>query len=813
MKGTEALSRLFTYELDLLSLDHTIAISDLLGQSMTVTLETRLEGVRYFNGVVSRFSYVGSHGLYARYQATLRPSVWFLTRAANCRIAQGESSVDIFKRILGDHGTSDIDISGIAAPPVREYCTQYRESDFDFINRILEHDGIYYYFRHEDGKHTLVLADNIGCHSARPNYETLPWDPEGSSASSEDDRFLEWYLTQEVQTGVYSHTDYDFTKPKAKLETRGVIARTHPNADLEAYDYPGRYVETSVGETIARMRIEEKQTLFEFGYGSGTVRGVGCGDLFTMTDHPRPDLNLEYLVISSSFQGCNPEYETSMETAPAPFRCNVTAVDARVHYRPERITVRPTVQGPQTARVTGPGSEPWTDEYGRVKVHFHWDRTGPTNENSSCWVRVSQASAGKNWGAMFLPHPGQEVIVDFLEGDPDQPIVTGRVYNADNMPPKELPSLNRISMIRDEYGNQLVFDSTPGSEHIRLSSPHHQSSLVLGQSTVDVTWSNKTVYTLGTTWTHSKGDSASFAVGNWFSYKKGLGLDIQLASSAAVQLGSAVSLNIGGKLNLQAGVEVSLTAAVKAGFGWSRELNYNKAAYARLAKEDIKMDSEKEVWLCGGKNDATIVKAGTDEITLAFGEGQPRSTGRDLAIPGAIIASAGSLASTAGQYWSQSAEYESTIKNATDSWKFNEKKDEATAKLDVEKLSLSTGGNVTEAVGYLATIAGAVMAVAGKDIADPKHTAEKAKITINEHGVLIQSGDDKSMLKDPGVKILGKNQCGAWFDDNGIVEIVSKSGDIFIRTGGTIHLDANVVCTKDLDVKGNFTDPRTASKQ
>lgn len=818
MNGREELGRLFTYELELLSADHSISMSDLLGQSVTVKMATRMDGVRHFNGIVSRFSYVGSYGQYARYQATLKPAVWFLTRAANCRIAQGETSVDILKRILGDHGISDIDSAGIVVPPPREYCTQYRETDFDFVSRIIEHDGLYYYFLHEDGKHTLVLADGIGCHSTQPNYESLPWAPEGKLESFDDDRLLEWYVTQEVQTGVYSHTDYDFTKPKAKLETRGKISREHPSAEQEQYDYPGRYVETGIGETLAKIRIEEKQTLFEFAHGSGTARGVGCGALFSLTDHPRTDLDREYLIIAASYEFRNPEYETGMVVDVPSFTCHLTAVDARVQYRPARITTRPTVQGPQTARVTGPGAEPWTDEYGRVKVHFHWDRTGPTNEDSSCWVRVSQMSAGKNWGAMFLPHPGQEVIVDFLEGDPDQPIVIGRVYNADNMPPKSLPGLNRVSIIRDEFGNQITFDATPGAEHIRLSSPSHLSSLVLGQSQINITYSNKSVFTMGYVWTHTAGNSATYTIGNTFNYRKGLSCDVQLASSLAVQTGSKAEIFIGGKVNVQVGVEVNATAAVKYSFGWSRELNFNKAAYARVSKQDIKMDSEQEVWLCGGPKDSTIIKAGVNELTLTFGVGVDRPSVKDIApLVGGILAGAGSLAMTVGQYWSQSSAQESRIQDAVKQWNLNVNDDEKTGLLNVDSEWEGVAPNILEGIGFLSTIGAAAAGVAGGDVADPKHATEKAKITINEHGVLVQSGNSKDFEKKPGVKLDAKANAIIWLEDSGVIKIISaNSQDILVQSGGaaTITLDApDVIITGNLEVKKGFKQPNQENQK
>ena len=394
MDGSEALSQLFCYNLVLLSLDHSIDINAVLGKHMTVRAETREDGVRHFDGVVSNFSYHGSHGKYARYEATLRPWLWFLTRSADCRIFQGDSSVDIAKKIFGDHGFADFDPTKITTPPKREYCTQYRESAFDFLSRLFEHDGIYYFFQHEPGKHKLVLADGAKCHATVPKYETIQFFPEGSPGSSEADRLLEWNVTQTLETGAFAHTDYDFTKPKAKLETRSVISREHAQATLEVFDYPGRYAETGAGETLARARIEELQASHEVAHGSGTVRGLGAGTLFTLTEHPRASLNKSYLVVSANYVLANPEYETGQGGATEPvFNAWLTATPEKNTYRPPRVTRKQRVQGPQTATVTGEGSDVWTDQYGRIKVHFHWDHKGSADAASSCWLRTDATPA------------------------------------------------------------------------------------------------------------------------------------------------------------------------------------------------------------------------------------------------------------------------------------------------------------------------------------------------------------------------------------------------------------------------------------
>lgn len=652
MSGSETLGRLFTYELELLSTDHEIAMADVLGQHLTVRANIRNEGERFFDGIVSRFSYVGNYGQYARYQATLRPWLWFLTRTADCRIFQGDTTVDIMKKIFGEYGFSDLDLARIATPPVREYCTQYRESAFAFLSRLAEDDGIYYYFTHEEGKHKLVLADGASCHDTVPGYEEIPCSPEGSPDSPDADRFLQWYVTQELQTGVYAHTDYDFKKPKTKLETKGVIARDHTKADLEWFDFPGNYLESGPGETIAKTRIEEHQAGYEFGHGSGTVRGLGAGSLFALTEHPRADLNKTYLVVSAQFELSNPEYETGMGkgTAEPAFTCHITAIDEQTQYRPPRLTPRPIVEGPQTATVTGSGSDVWTDEYGRIKVHFHWDRKGPESETSSCWVRVSQNWAGKNWGGMFLPHIGQEVIVSFLEGSPDSPIVTGRVYNQDNMPPLDLPAAKLKSIIRDNYGNQIIFDATPGDEHIQIYSPHHSSRLEIGRShrwVVDGEthqWVQKDSYE-GTVGLHA----AAF-LGGKIAVTVGGSADVMAGFKFGVTLGGKWEVGVGPSMSHYWGTKYEYAKGTKVTAAAQKELKYAKKDFEQYSDENIILDCLKKLTLNAGPKDNAVFNMDENAIVLDFGADTTpaKKTNSDKAMTGAIFAMTGKMIATAG---------------------------------------------------------------------------------------------------------------------------------------------------------------------
>jgi type VI secretion system secreted protein VgrG len=482
MTGREELGRPFVYELDLLSERIDLGFENLLGQGMTVRHRVAEEHDRSFHGLVSRFSLIGRVGRLALYRAELRPWLWFLTRTANCRIFQEQGVPDIAKEVFREHGFSDFEEGLSEAYDPREYCVQYRESDFDFVSRLLEQEGIYYYFQHEPGKHTLVLADSYSAHAAVPGLEELPFRPDREEAVRAA-HVWDWRLDQQVQPGAVALDEYDFERPRADLAVRSQIAREHAIATEEVFDYPGGYVDLELGERYARVGMEELAAAHERVHGEGDPWGLHAGHLFRLAEFPREDQNREYLVVAAHHELVAEAYETGTgsDDGDVRYTCRLEAMDSQQPFRPARTTPVAVVRGPQTAVVVGQsGEEIWTDKYGRVKVQFHWDRYGQSDDASSCWVRVSQNWAGKNWGGMFVPHVGHEVIVDFLEGDPDRPVVTGRVYNADNMPPEGLPGARTKSIIRDHGGNEIVMEGADGSQQIRLYSPTEDSKIVIG---------------------------------------------------------------------------------------------------------------------------------------------------------------------------------------------------------------------------------------------------------------------------------------------------------------------------------------------
>ena len=479
--GKETLGRLFQFDLELQSENAEIKFDDIVGQNATVRLNLSPAKSRYFNGYISRFSQIQSTGRLAHYRATMVPWLWFLTRSADCRIFQEMKVPEIIQKVFREHGFTDFKESLSGQFRKWDYCVQYRETDFNFASRLMEQEGIYYFFEHENGKHTLVLADSKSAHQPYPDYGTIAYRMQ-DQAGLDQEYVFDWTNGKEVQPGLYCHTDFNFEKPKVKLVSKSAISRSHAGASFEVFDYPGEYAEYSEGETYARLRIEEYQAQHETAHAAARARGLAVGCLFTLSGHPRPDQNREYLVAAVSHQATTDDYDAQKSKADEEsYSCHFTATSSDEPFRAARFTPKPVVQGPQTAIVVGPsGEEIHTDKYGRVKVLFHWDRYGKADENSSCWIRVSQEWAGKKWGAIYLPRIGQEVIVEFLEGDPDHPIITGRVYNAEAMPPYPLPDQKTISTLKSNSSkdgsgfNEIRFEDKKGKEQVFIHAERNQ---------------------------------------------------------------------------------------------------------------------------------------------------------------------------------------------------------------------------------------------------------------------------------------------------------------------------------------------------
>ncbi|HIV71055.1 MAG TPA: type VI secretion system tip protein VgrG, partial [Candidatus Aquabacterium excrementipullorum] len=484
LSASEGLSRPFEYQVDILCDKSDLELPKFLGQSMTVMLELPDGKKRYFNGLVSRFGHSGRRTKqFHHYQATLRPWLWFLSRTQDCKIFQQKTVVQIVEEVFADHaGMAKVkkQLTGSYTP--WDYCVQYRESDLNFVARLLEQEGIYYYFNHTEGGHELVLCDSASAHSAVPGYEQITY---GANWTEEHDALGEvihsWSSGVQVLPTKVVLADYDFERPSVALRKDSAVARQHDLSSYEVFDYPGEYTQDGDGVSYAKARAQEQQAGYQVCSGQADARGMSCGSTFKVKGLPGASLDGEYLVLSTNIY-IEEGVQMGGEDGGGHYSCDFQVMPTADKYRAPRLTPKPMVYGPQTAVVVGPSGvkahDVHTDKYGRIKVQFHWDRLGKKDDKSSCWIRVSQPWASKNFGIISLPRVGDEVVVSFLEGDPDQPLVTGRVYNAENMPPYALPAnasvttvLTRSMASTDQtQANELRFEDKPGKEYIWLQA-------------------------------------------------------------------------------------------------------------------------------------------------------------------------------------------------------------------------------------------------------------------------------------------------------------------------------------------------------
>ena len=485
LHAREELGRLSTLQIELLSKNGKIAIDGILGKNVTVKAELPDDSTRCFNGYVTRFSQSGTHGRYFKYTALAQPWLWFLTRTSDCRIFQEMTVPEILKKVLAECEQNDVKYRLSGTYRKWTYCVQYRETDFNFVSRLMEHEGIYYYFTHEDGRHTMVVTDSPGGHDKYPGYDTVKFISPERLARPDIEHIRSWDLTRQIQPGAFVQTDYDFERPSVNLKTQKALPRGYAPSSGEMFDYPGFYMQKAEGEGYAGVRIGEYGAQFEHAQAVTNARGMSTECLFTLDGCPRDDQNCEHLILSTSHDLEYSQYEALPGGGGAvEFRCQFAAMTTKEPFRPKRMTPKPFVQGPQTAVVVGPaGDEIYTDKYGRVKVQFHWDRYGEKNENSSCWIRVSTPWAGKGWGGVSTPRIGQEVIVDFLEGDPDQPIITGRVYNAEQTPPFGFPAGAVISGVKSNThkgsgNNEMSLDDTAGKERVFIHGQYNMDTVI-----------------------------------------------------------------------------------------------------------------------------------------------------------------------------------------------------------------------------------------------------------------------------------------------------------------------------------------------
>jgi type VI secretion system secreted protein VgrG len=572
-RGTEAVSRPFSFQLDLMSENTAIDASAVLREGACVTVKLKDDSERNIHGVVNRFVQLGTEGDLAFYRAEIVPWLWFLSLSRDCRIFQNKSVLEIIEEVFTNLGCTDYEVKCTRSYAKREYCVQYRETHLNFLSRLMEDEGIFYYFKHTDSGHTLVLADGNNA------FEPFPGNAEarfGLHQHGRDDMITRVEREDSVYVGKVTLRDYDPLQPSLTLKNS-----MSGDGKEEVYDYqPVIYTQMGEGDRYARLQLEEEEALREVIRGEGICRYFQSGCKFELKEHYRSDMNREYALLTVEHSASAGDYR-SWDSSPFDYRIRFSAIPYDTVYRSQRRTPRPFVRGSQTAVVVGKsGEEIWTDKHGRVKIQFHWDHEGQNDENSSCWVRVSSAWAGKAWGAVHIPRIGQEVIVDFLEGDPDRPIVTGRVYNAEQTPPYTLPANQTQSGIKSrssknggtENFNEIRMEDKKGSEVLyihaekdkqvmvendRTEEVKHDEKITIGNDRTEEVKNNEKIK-IGSNREEEVGSNEKIKIGSNREEKVGANEKVEIGVNREVKVGVGDKLKAGTTLNIEAGVSIEL---------------------------------------------------------------------------------------------------------------------------------------------------------------------------------------------------------------------------------------------------------------
>lgn len=613
LSGGEQLGRLFSYQLKLISTDSEVKLLPLLGSSMTVTFES--EGYkRYFSGMVSEISQTGFESFkeerFAEYAVTLVPKAWLLMHKVDCRIYLKQSVPDIVKAVLAEFGYGDVKLSLSGNYPARDYCVQYREDYFNFISRLMEQEGIYYFFQHTDGVHTMVLADSLGAHATTSGYAQLPYRPQaGGSRAALEVSITDFSSARSVQTTKYSLTDYDPMKPKTSLlgeETISNADENHSVNGLESFDFPGDHETSDAGKHYAQVRLESINVAQSLCSGSTNAPGLLTGALFKLTKFPRAELNQEYLVTGSTVHIENAA-RTSGGSDGELFFCNFSVISSRQPFRTMQTAIKPMVVGLQTAVVSGSdkAEDISVDKYGRIQVTFHWNKSDKKNAHISCPVRVASSWAGKNWGAVHIPRVGQEVVVSFLEGDPDRPLVIGSVYNADNLPPYALPDNKTQSGVKsrshegggaDDF-NEIRFEDKKGSEELFLHAQkdmreevendhfvqidHDEKITIKNDQTEDIT-GNRTA-TVGKDDKLDVKQNGTTTIGQKFKLDAGTEIELVTGASSIVMKSDGSITIKGVNITLDGSMKIAAKAGVNMDLGAGVSLKAHSDAQVEVA--------------------------------------------------------------------------------------------------------------------------------------------------------------------------------------------------------------------------------------
>ena len=504
IEADEALSEMFEFRISAVSEQANFNFNSLLGKNACVTIEA-VDGLkRYFNGVLVEARWTGARYDFSTYRMVLRPWFWLLSRGSDSRIFANMKTPEIIKQIFNDRGFSDFRDALTGSYPKLDYTVQYRETDLNFICRLMEEYGIYYFFEHTEDKHTLVLADSPTAHKQAPGLSSVPFLPEVGEVRHDKQQFDSWASERGLQTGVYTINDYNYDKPSADLVGKESEPGPYSHGSIEMYDYPGGYDDKDVGNQLAKVREQAEQAKDDRRSAVGSAPSLFPGAKMTLAQHPNGSENKEYVILRARHEYADQSY-VSGQLEPGAYNGGYQMMESSRQFRAPWLSRKGIVHGPHSALVVGKqGEEIDVDDQGRILVQFYWDR----KKKPSRRVRVAQIWAGKTRGALFLPRIGDEVLIDYEDGDPDRPIVIGSVYNANNKVPTTLPDkkthsgiLTKSSKGSDGY-HMLMFDDTVGNEKIKLRSQkdlmfkalndeqrdigHNQTENIGGDETINV---------------------------------------------------------------------------------------------------------------------------------------------------------------------------------------------------------------------------------------------------------------------------------------------------------------------------------------
>jgi type VI secretion system secreted protein VgrG len=650
LAGEEEISKPFSFVAVMRSEDPDIKPERLIGSKVTVWIKRETTEPVPIGGMVRSFSSASLNVRgFREYHAEIVPWLWFLSCTTDSRIFQNLTVPKIIETIFGEYGFTDYEMGGLTGSyQSLDFCVQYRETALAFISRWMEELGIFYFFRHEANRHVMVLGDNNRAFKPVVEKDALFGDHSGSNIS-------QWRHSYQFRSGRYAHKDFAFKTPSQDLlTTESSLLKLQRASAFEVYDYPGGYTQKGDGQQLTRLRMEEHEAAYHTVAGASICASFFAGGKFTMARHHlQAEEKQEYVLQRVTHRASDYTY-IATDMGPPSYDNTFEAFPADTKFRPPGRAHWPTVQGPQTATVVGPGGETiHTDKYGRVKLQFHWDRRGKKDDKSSCWVRVSQNWAGKGWAGVFIPHVGHEVVVSFLEGNPDMPLVTGRVYNAENMQAISLPANKTQSAIRDHSGNEILMEGKGGVQDIRIhavkdmhetvdhdhvSNITNDETTTIGGNRTETVTKNETItisgnrtenvaqnesVTIGIARTHTigavdtltvgaarietVGAAETISVGAARSISVGAMQSVQIGASHSVDVGSDQTISVGGNQTVTVSGDESVT------INGGGTISVGKDRSTKIGENDT-LDVGKTLSVSAG--DEIVLKTGSATITM-----------------------------------------------------------------------------------------------------------------------------------------------------------------------------------------------------